>query len=346
MLVGSREPFVVSPSNHGRMLSKCRIRKLSYQLGLAKGMSSVQLACLGREQPDIRGSTMGIASEIPSVNYHLWRACNMKCGFCFATFQDIDSHILPKGHLGREDCLSVVESLGQAGFQKINFAGGEPTLCPWLSGLINRARELGLTTSVVTNGSRITEEWLDSINGSLDWVALSIDSVDSSTLLSTGRTTRAGPLSQRDYLRTVDLLRKHGVRVKINTVVTRSNLTEDLSDFIIEARPERWKVLQVLPVEGQNDRLVGEHVVSADEFDRYVQINRRVEAYGITVVPESNDMMTGSYVMVDPAGRFFDNVAGFHTYSRPIIEAGVDRALKDVSVEPERFLSRNGLYDW
>ena len=45
-------------------------------------------------------------------------------------------------------------------------------------------------------------------------------------------------------------------------------------------------------------------MISADEFDRYVQINRRVEAYGITVVPESNDLMTGSYVMVDPAGRF------------------------------------------
>ena len=81
----------------------------------------------------------------------------------------------------------------------------------------------------------------------------------------------------------------------------------------------------------------------ADEFDRYVQINRRVEAYGITVVPESNDMMTGSYVMVDPAGRFFDNVAGSHTYSRSIIEVGVDEALKDVSVEPGKFLSRNGL---
>ena len=51
-------------------------------------------------------------------------------------------------------------------------------------------------------------------------------------------------------------------RVKINTVVTRTNLMEDLSDFIVEARPERWKLLQVLPVEGQNDRLVGEHVVS------------------------------------------------------------------------------------
>ena len=71
-----------------------------------------------------------------------------------------------------------------------------------------------------------------------------------------------------------------------------------------------------------------------------------MEAHGIVLVPESNDLMTGSYVMVDPAGRFFDNVAGGHSYSRPIIEVGVEQALKDVSVDVEKFLSRNGLYDW
>ena len=39
-------------------------------------------------------------------------------------------------------------------------------------------------------------------------------------------------------------------------------------------------------------------------------LSRRVEEYEIKVVPESNDLMTGSYVMVDPAGRFFDNTSG------------------------------------
>ena len=111
---------------------------------------------------------MSIVNEIPSVNYHLWTPCNMKCEFCFATFQDIHPDILPKGHLGREDCISLVESLAQAGFQKINFAGGEPTLCPWLADLLRRARNLGLTTSIVTNGSRITAEWVNRVVVTLD----------------------------------------------------------------------------------------------------------------------------------------------------------------------------------
>ena len=67
---------------------------------------------------------------------------------------------------------------------------------------------------------------------------------------------------------------------------------------------------------------------------------------GVAVVPEDNDLMTGSYVMVDPAGRFFDNTAGAHVYSRPINEVGVDTALQDVSVDPDKFRLRDGLYDW
>ena len=289
---------------------------------------------------------MAVALQIPSVNYHLWKPCNMRCGFCFATFQDIDTDILPKGHLGDEDSISVVEALAGAGFRKINFAGGEPTLCPWLPDLIARAKGLGLTTSIVTNGSRISEEWTGSVSGNLDWAALSVDSVDPDTLLRTGRTTRSGPMSRCDYLRVIGILREHDVRLKINTVVSKANLEEELTDFIIEARPERWKLLQVLPVGGQNDSTADEHLISGEEFDRYIQVNRRVEAHGITVVPENNDLMTGSYVMVDPAGRFFDNVAGAHSYSRPILDVGVEEALQEVSADARKFLSRSGMYAW
>ena len=289
---------------------------------------------------------MAVAFKIPSVNYHLWKPCNMRCEFCFATFQDIDAEFLPKGHLKRDDSISIIDALAGAGFRKINFAGGEPTLCPWLPDLILRAKALGLTTSVVTNGSRISEEWMGSVSGSLDWAALSVDSVDPGTLLRTGRTTRSGPMSHCDYLHVIGILKKHNVRVKINTVVSRVTLEEELAEFIIEARPERWKLLQVLPVSGQNDAAVDEHLISAGAFDRYTDVSRRVEGYGITVVPESNDLMTGSYVMVDPAGRFFDNVAGYHTYSRPILEVGVEEALKDVSMDAGKFLSRSGMYAW
>ena len=187
---------------------------------------------------------------VPTVNFHLWKPCNMRCGFCFASFQDIPREVLPAGHLGREESLRVVEALGRAGFRKLNFAGGEPTLCPWLPDLLACASALGVTTSVVTNGSRITRDWVKMVAGSLDWAALSVDSVNPDTLRRTGRQTRAGPMTEEDYLAAIALLMEYGVRVKINTVVTRDNLGEDLTGFIAAALPERWKLLQALPRRG------------------------------------------------------------------------------------------------
>ena len=289
---------------------------------------------------------MTISASIPSVNFHLWKPCNMKCRFCFATFQDVGQDTLPKGHLPREGCLAVVDALASAGFQKINFAGGEPILCPWLPDLMHRANELGFTTSIVTNGSRVSPEWLNSVAGALDWATLSIDTLDPQKLEELGRVTRDGPLSEDDYLGVIDMLRERGIRLKINTVVTRTNCDEDLTGFIARARPERWKLLQVLPVIGQNDGLVDDQVITTGQFAKYVTRNQHVAEMGVAVIPESNDLMTGSYVMVDPAGRFFDNTTGAHVYSRPINQVGAGAALREVSIDPSRFHLRDGLYDW
>ncbi len=271
----------------------------------------------------------------------------MRCKFCFAAFQDVKQSILPKGHLPKEDAISVVDRLAEAGFGKINFAGGEPTLCSWLPDLIRRVKERGATTSIVTNGSRITDRWLDDVNGSLDWIALSIDTVDPGKQRRLGRALRGtSPITEEEYLRIVSEIKRRGIRLKINTVVTSETWQEDFTSFIRLARPERWKMLQVLPVKGQNDDHIADCEIATEQFEMYVQRNRIVEDDGTSVVPENNDLMTKSYVMIDPAGRFFDNAQGTYTYSHPILQVGVEKALKDVSINSEQFLQRGGLYDW
>ena len=236
--------------------------------------------------------------------------------------------------------------LAQWGFEKINFAGGEPTLCPWLSELIALAKERGMVTSIVTNGSRITSEWLDGLNGNLDWIALSIDTVDQEKLKRSGRAVQNKPISRDGYLQIIGRIKRSGIRLKINTVVTSATWEENFADFIRAANPERWKILQALAVDGQNDGRIDKYAVSAAQFERYVERNRSVESKGIVVVPENNQMMTGSYIMVDPAGRFFDNTQGAHTYSSPILEVGIADALREVSVNAERFRQRGGRYAW
>lgn len=288
------------------------------------------------------------SQKVPSVNFHLWEPCNMRCKFCFATFQDVKQDMeLPKGHLPKEQCLLIVDRLAQAGFEKINFAGGEPTLCSWLPDLIRRSKEHGMVTSIVTNGSRITGQWLDGLNRSLDWVALSIDTVDPEKLKQLGRALRGiDSITEEEYLRIASDIKRYGIRLKINTVVTSETWQEDFTGFIKLAKPERWKMLQALPVKGQNDAYIADFEITTEQFEAYVQRNRIVENDGIAIVPEDNDMMTESYVMIDPAGRFFDNVQGTYNYSKPILEVGVERALEDVSIDSKQFHKRGGRYDW
>jgi radical S-adenosyl methionine domain-containing protein 2 len=105
----------------------------------------------------------------------------MRCKFCFAGFKDVKKSILPKGHLPKDQAIQVVQQLANLGFEKITFAGGEPTLCPWLSELIAEAKSLGMTTMIVTNGSKLTDRFLKENRKHLDWIAISVDSLNSDT---------------------------------------------------------------------------------------------------------------------------------------------------------------------
>lgn len=281
----------------------------------------------------------------PSVNFHLWEPCNMRCRFCFATFADVRAQVLPRGHLPREAALKLVELLSSH-FRKVTFAGGEPLLCPWLPELVRTAKQHGATTMLVTNGSQLTPERLSLLQGALDWVTLSIDSPFPETHAALGRAVNGKALNAEDYLVAADRIRQAGMRFKVNTVITSLNAREDHSSFLRALRPERWKLLRVLPVEGQNSGKVEPLLCSDEDFHGFVERHRNLGAHDITLVPEDNDDMRGSYAMVDPAGRFFDNAGGGHRYSAPILQVGIRPAWSQVHFVMSRFEQRGGRYDF
>jgi len=283
---------------------------------------------------------------IPSVNFHLWEPCNFRCKFCFATFQDVKKSILPKGHLPKEEAVKIIDKMAEAGFSKITFVGGEPTLCPWIGDLIIQAKNKGLTTMIVTNGTGLNDKFLSDVNGYLDWVVISIDSVLPGLNIKSGRHQGNKIVPDKNYYEEkVALVNKWGVKLKINTVINSTNLNDtEITPFIISLKPKRWKLFQTLRVEGQNDEQFNEIAISEEKFYNFIRINN------ITDLPfaviEDNKAMTGTYLMVDPAGRFFDNTKGYHTYSEPILKVGIEEAMKQITYSFNDFIGREGLYDW
>lgn len=285
------------------------------------------------------------ASLPPTINFHFWRPCNMRCGFCFATFEDTRSE-LSKGHLPEPQALAVIDAIAAAGgVEKLTFVGGEPTLCPWLPNLIARAKSHGLVTMVVSNGWRLRHE--PGLIAGCDWLALSVDSLDPSVNHRSGRAVpQHPPLRDDELLAIVQRARECGIRIKLNTVIHALNHHEDMTEFVVAMRPERWKLFQVLPITGQNDARFGEFAIADADFAAFIARHAAVAEHGITVVPEDNEAMQGTYAMIDPRGCFIDNAEGTLRYSRPILDVGVETAWQQVRFDRERFVARGGHYDY
>ena len=286
--------------------------------------------------------------QIPlAVNWHFWPWCNYGCKFCFARFEDI-----PRAdRLPKEIAITVPEMLAAAGADKITFVGGEPTLCPYLGDLLAASKVVGLTTCIVSNATGLTEEFLDEWGHLIDWVGLSIDASNDEIHAEIGRGMRGDLARQRSHH--LELAKQvwarctqRGIRMKLNTVVCKANLEDDMSALVMELKPERWKIFEVLPVEGQNDGDVDDMLLEEDEFNSWVERHKWVADEGIQFVPESNELMRGSYAMLDALGRFYSNTEGGHTYGPSILDVGVMRAWEENCFLEDRFHDRGGIYEW
>ena len=283
----------------------------------------------------------------PAINWHFWPWCNYGCKFCFARFEDI-----PRAdRLPKEVALTVPEMLAEAGADKITFVGGEPTLCPYLGDLLAVSKDVGLTTCIVSNASGLTEEFLDKWGHLIDWVGLSIDASNDQIHAEIGRGMRGDLARSRSHHLELatdswNRCRSRGIRMKLNTVVCKPNLDDNMTELVLKLRPERWKIFEVLPVEGQNDGDVDDLLLDEGEFQTWVDRHAWIADEGIQFVPESNELMRGSYAMMDALGRFYSNSEGGHAYGVSILEVGVREAWRQNCFFEDRFHDRGGVYEW
>ena len=158
-------------------------------------------------------------------------------------------------------------------------------------------------------------------------MAISIDSESPATHASIGRAVRGvAPLSADTYQQLAALVHEARLRLKVNTVVSSVNAGEDLRAFIRRLSPERWKVLRAIAVRGQNDGAIEPMLCTDEEFTAFVERHRELANERIGYAPEDTEDIVGSYAMVDPAGRFFDDAERTHRYSAPLLQVGLDSA--------------------
>jgi radical S-adenosyl methionine domain-containing protein 2 len=127
-----------------------------------------------------------------------------------------------------------------------------------------------------------------------------------------------------------------------------------MSSTIQDLQPFRWKVFQVLFVEDENDASTSDTVlderkrdarallISSEKFEVFCGKHRHLEAF----VPEPNDLMASSYLILDGFLCFLHKGSGKERQSKSILDVGVAEALKEINFDKDAFVKRGGLYAW
>ncbi|KAF9078704.1 radical SAM enzyme [Rhodocollybia butyracea] len=280
-----------------------------------------------------------------SVNYFPHRKCNYSCEFCFHTTKNLDI-------LSIDEAKRGLRLLSEAGMKKLNISGGEPFLKPDFIGEIFRfcKEELGLEScTVVNNGSKVTEAWLDKYGRYLDNMALSVDSFDDETNIRLGRAEKGKTSHTRRIFQVADWCRARGIKVKLNSVITRLNWEEDMNEQIADIQPFRWKVFQVLLLKGENTgaetsslRDARDLVITPEQFQAFLDRHSKC----LALVPESNSAMQDSYLLLDENMCFLNCENGEKKPGHSILEVGVHEALKEAGWDEKMFRERGGVFDW
>jgi len=288
----------------------------------------------------------------PAVNWHCEATCNYGCKFCYARFTE--QQLLPR--MSATDGIRLLQMLREAGVSKVNFVGGEPMLHPHLRAWILEAKRLGFTTSIVSNGTRMTREWLEEMAPSLDWLGLSIDASTDVLHAMMGR-GRRGELKNNisRHLERCRAVLRHakelGYGIKLNTVVSTINANDDMSELVRQWRPDRWKIFQALPIKGENDGDIEALEVSSSVFESYLKRHRSrlADCADVDIVGEGNEAMRGTYAMIDPLGFVYTNAEGRYVFSsQPVHIIGFTQAWCQVSGgwSRQQFVDRDGNWDW
>jgi len=228
------------------------------------------------------------------INLHLLDACNYSCGHCFARFGA--NKML---HCG--EWKNIIDNiLSGIDVERFNLAGGEPLLYSSLAELSDYIRSKGSAVSIITNGYGLTNKKIDTLqkNG-ISTIGISIDSPNAGTLRKLGRCTASGDIL--DPGKCVNLCRyikKKGMTLKINSVISKLNYNEDFNAFINGVLPDRWKLLKIKKFNTNNfDN--SSLLINDFQFENFLQRHREIPHI-------AEKTMENAYIMVDAFGNLID----------------------------------------
>ena len=230
-----------------------------------------------RPAPIERGTDPGAGPGGPYtphiVAWNLTKRCNLACAHCYIS---AGSWHAASDELSTPECLRILDEILEVNpSPMLILTGGEPLLRDDLELLAQHASARGATVVIGTNGTRLTEERIDSLmDAGIKGVAVSIDSLRSEY----HDRFRHGGGALTDTMAAVDRCSSRRLDFVIQTTVTKGNRSEiaDLARWSAEAGAVSFNVYFVVPTgraEGmtgmspeENDSVLGELLGLEQEY--------------------------------------------------------------------------------
>jgi putative heme d1 biosynthesis radical SAM protein NirJ2 len=159
------------------------------------------------------------------ISWNVTKKCNLKCRHCYR-----DAGVEGEGELSYEEGIALIQEIASAGFETLILSGGEPLIREDIYDLIAKAKEIGLSPVLGTNGSLITQEVAKKLKEvGIRRVGVSLDSVNREKHDSFRRSSGAFERT----LAGISYLKEVGVMFQIHTTVMDFNYEEmeEISDF-------------------------------------------------------------------------------------------------------------------
>jgi radical SAM protein with 4Fe4S-binding SPASM domain len=172
------------------------------------------------------------------IKFEVTDRCNLACSFCHQDFG-------VKGGTEALDAEIYERMLVAAKEEKIpivRITGGEPLLLKSTDDYLRRAKEMGFTVIVNTNGTALTEKRIQALRGLVDIFKISLPAANEQAMT---RLTGNSSAWRRKW-EALEQLQQHGFCAEAMTVMTSENIAQ-FDTFIRLLEPHekiRWKPLR------------------------------------------------------------------------------------------------------
>ena len=171
-----------------------------------------------------------------AVYLNMTQKCNLKCSYCFATEREETG----RSFLETNDYKSILNDAIKLcdGTLDIVFTGGEPLLSENTIPVAEYAKELGLTTRILTNATLIDEKNIERLTNLFDLFKISVDGSSEAK-----HDSYRGKGNYEKTIHAIELLKTRGTNIQIAMTVTKENVSD------VSAMNKKWgKLLTYQPL--------------------------------------------------------------------------------------------------